>query len=123
MVIYRVFFYIALAKAAEAATRQKEAEEKAALNAKNKAEKKAAEQAAKEEERLALAEMKAKLKKKAVRYPTEDLEVRITDRDKKSGMKERKPIPSRSPEKVPFNETKGTFEGFLAVWNFLIGFG
>ena len=56
-----------MAKAAEAATRQKEAEEKAALNAKNKAEKKAAEQAAKEEERLALAEMKAKLKKKAVR--------------------------------------------------------
>ena len=38
MVIYRVFF-IALAKAAEAATRQKEAEEKAALNEKNKAEK------------------------------------------------------------------------------------
>ena len=102
-----------MAKAAEAATRQKEAEEKAALNAKNKAEKKAAEQAAKEEERLALAEMKAKLKKKAVRYPTEDLEVRITDRDKKSGMKERKPIPSRSPEKVPFNETKGTFEEVL----------
>ncbi|KAI5122593.1 hypothetical protein M0805_004808 [Coniferiporia weirii] len=109
------------AKAAGAASKQREAEEKAAAIIKSKAEKQAAEQARKEAERLAAE--KAKQKKKAVRYPTEDLDVRINDRDKKAGMKLRRPFPSRSAEKLPFNETKGAFEGFLAVWNFLICFG
>ncbi|EJD04148.1 uncharacterized protein FOMMEDRAFT_140191 [Fomitiporia mediterranea MF3/22] len=112
----------ALAKAEETAHRQREQEEKAAETARIKAEKRAADQAAKEEAERAAAE-KAKLKKKAVRYPTEDLDVRINDRDKKAGMQVRRPKPSRSPDKIPFGETKGAFEGFLAVWNFLICFG
>lgn len=90
--------------------------------AKTKAEKRAAEQAAKEEAERLAAE-KARQKKKAMRYPTEDLDVRINERDKKAGMKVMKPTPSRSSDKVPFNETKGTFEGFLSVWTFLLCFG
>ena len=71
-------------------------------------------------ERLAEEE---KAKKKAIRYPTEDLVVTLSDRDKKAGMKLSKPAPSRSSENIPFNETKGVFDAFLAVWNFLICFG
>ena len=113
---------LAAAKAEEAAIRQRELEEKAAAVARSKAEKRAADQAAKlEAERLAAE--KAKLKKKPVRYPTEDLDVRINDREKKTGMQVKRPIPSRSPDKVPFNETEGAFESFLAIWNFLICFG
>ncbi|KAL5535354.1 hypothetical protein ACEPAF_3448 [Sanghuangporus sanghuang] len=112
----------AIAKAEEAAQRQREHELKAVEAARAKAKKRAADQVAKEEaERLAIE--KAKLKKKAIRYPTEDLDVRITDRDKKAGMQVRRPVPSRGPDKVPFNDTEGAFEGFLQVWNFLICFG
>lgn len=127
---YGVFFLVlgipktttAIAKAEEAAQRQRDHELKVAETARAKAEKRAADQGAKEEaERLATE--KARLKKKTVRYPTEDLDVRITDRDKKAGMQTRKPVPSRSPDKVPFNDGKGTFESFLQVWNFLVCFG
>lgn len=103
----------AAAKAADAANKAQEE--------KSKVEKQAADKLAKElAERLAEEE---KAKKKAIRYPTEDLVVTLSDRDKKAGMKLTKPIPSRSPEKIPFSETKGVFEAFLAIWNFLICFG
>ena len=90
--------------------------------AEKKAEKQAADKLARElAERLA-DEEKAK-KKKAIRYPTEDLDVTLSDRDKKAGMKLMKPIPKRSSDYLPFNDTKRAFENFLAVWNFLICFG
>ena len=112
----------AAAKAAEAEARHREAEAKAKAVARAKADKLAAEQAAKEEAERLAAE-KAKQKKKPIRYPTEDLDVRLNDRDKKAGMKIRKPVPSRNPEKLPFSEIKGAFEAFLASYNFLICFG
>ncbi|KAF8634015.1 hypothetical protein AX15_001187 [Amanita polypyramis BW_CC] len=62
-----------------------------------------------------------KKKKKPVRYPTEDLDVRIADRDKKAGMRVQKPLPSRSA--APFNETPGTCEAFIMAWNFLVVYG
>lgn len=112
---------IAAVKAAEAAARHREAEEKAVNMARAKADKIAAEQAAKEAERLAAE--KAKLRKKPIRYPTEDLDVRITERDKRAGMKIQRPLPSTRPERVPFNETRGAFEKFVTTWNFMICFG
>lgn len=38
-------------------------------------------------------------------------------------MKLLRPLPHRGPDKLPFSETPGAFEGFLATWNFLICFG
>lgn len=113
---------LAAAKAAEVAARQRDAQKKAANIAKVKAVKLAAEQAAREEAERLAAE-KAKLKKKPIRYPTEDLDVRITERDRRAGMKVQRPIPSTSPDKVPFNESQGAFGSFIATWNFLICFG
>ena len=111
----------AAAKAAEAEAKQKEVEAKAAVVAKAKGEKLAAEKAAKEAERIA--DEKAKQKKKPIRYSTEDLDIRLSERDKKAGMKLTRPLPSRGPDKMPFNETRGTFEQLLATWNFLVCFG
>lgn len=108
----------AAAKAVEAEARLREAKQKAQV----KAEKLAAEQAAKDEAERLAAE-KSKQKKKPLRYPTEDLDVTISDRDKKAGMKVQRPVPSRNPEKVPFNDTNGGFEGFVFTWNFLMCFG
>jgi len=62
-----------------------------------------------------------KKKKKPIRYPTEDLDVRLTDKDGKAGMKVKRPVPSRVA--IPFNDTPGTFEAFLMAWNFLIVYG
>ncbi|KAF8740556.1 hypothetical protein AX14_008167 [Amanita brunnescens Koide BX004] len=62
-----------------------------------------------------------KKKKKPVRYPTEDLDVRIADRDKKAGMRVQRPLASRSA--VPFNDTPGTFESLIMAWNFLVVYG
>ncbi|KAL4267617.1 Chromatin remodeling complex protein [Pleurotus pulmonarius] len=62
-----------------------------------------------------------KKKKKPIRYPTEDLDVRLTDKDKKAGMKIQRPVPSQTA--LPFNEQPGTFESFLLVWNFLNVYG
>ncbi|KAG6850825.1 hypothetical protein H0H93_008128 [Arthromyces matolae] len=73
-------------------------------------------QAKEEAERLAA----EKKKKKPVRYPTEDLDVRLNDKDKKAGMKVLRPHASRD---LPFNETPGTVEAFLMVWNFLVVYG
>ena len=62
-----------------------------------------------------------KKKKKPLRYPTEDLDVKLADKDKKAGMKVQKPIPSRTA--LPFNEIPGVFESFLMSWNFLVVYG
>jgi hypothetical protein len=74
--------------------------------------------AAKEEAERIAAEKK---KKKPIRYPTEDLDVRLTEKDKKAGMKVKRPVPSLVA--LPFNDTFGTFEAFLMAWNFLIAYG
>ena len=111
----------AAAKAAEAEAKQKEVEAKAAAVAKAKEEKLAAEKAAKEAERIA--DEKAKQKKKPIRYSTEDLDIRLSKRNKKAGMKLTHPLPSRGPNKMPFNKTRGMFEQLLATWNFLVCFG
>jgi len=71
----------------------------------------------KEAERLAA----EKKKKKPIRYPTEDLDVRLSDKEKKAGMRVQRPIASRSS--IPFQADQGTFESFLMVWNFLVVYG
>ncbi|KAI0307853.1 ATP-utilizing chromatin assembly and remodelling N-terminal-domain-containing protein [Multifurca ochricompacta] len=62
-----------------------------------------------------------KKKKKPVRYPTEDLDVALSEKEKKAGMKVRRPTPSRTP--LPFNDPRGSFESFLMAWNFLVIYG
>ncbi|KAI0094698.1 chromatin remodeling complex protein [Irpex rosettiformis] len=70
-----------------------------------------------ESERLAA----EKKKKKPVRYPTEDLDIQIGDKEKKAGMKVRKPAPSRTA--MPFGTDHETNEAFLMAWNFLVVYG
>jgi bromodomain adjacent to zinc finger domain protein 1A len=91
------------------------AAEKKEREAHEKAEK---ERLAKEEAERVAAEKK---KKKPVRYPTEDLDVRISEKDKKAGVNLRRPLAQRS--NLPFNDTSLTFESFLFCWNFLNTFG
>lgn len=79
--------------------------EKKERDARDKAEK---QKVAKEEAERLAAEKK---KKKPIRYPTEDLDIQITDKDKKAGIKVQRPIANRAM--LPFNETPGTFESFL----------
>ncbi|KAF5374801.1 hypothetical protein D9758_000115 [Tetrapyrgos nigripes] len=74
-------------------------------------------EALEEAERIAM----EKKKKKPIRYPTEDLDVRLSDKDKKAGVKVKRPVPSRVA--IPFNDTPGTFEAFLMGWNFLVVYG
>ena len=62
-----------------------------------------------------------KKRKKPIRYPTEDLDVILSEKDKKGGMKVRRPSPSRTA--LPFNDRKGSFESFLMAWNFLVVYG
>ncbi|KAJ6627227.1 chromatin remodeling complex protein [Mycena sp. CBHHK59/15] len=62
-----------------------------------------------------------KKKRKPLRYPTEDLDVRLGDKEKKAGVKVKRPVPSRIA--LPFNDTPGTFEAFLMTWNFLVVYG
>lgn len=76
-----------------------------------------AQKAKEEAERLAA----EKKKKKPVRYPTEDLDVVLGDRDKKNGMKVRRPTPSRYF--MPFGTDHATNEAFLMVWNFMNVYG
>lgn len=75
-------------------------------------------QKAKEDAERLAAERK---KKKPIRYPTEDMDVRISDKEKKAGIKVKKPIPSRAH--LPFGEDQVTFESFLMAWNFLVVYG
>lgn len=62
-----------------------------------------------------------KKKKKPIRYPTEDLDVRLAEKEKKAGIKVMKPVPSRIL--LPFGEDQSTFESFLMAWNFLVVYG
>ncbi|KAG1719258.1 chromatin remodeling complex protein [Suillus lakei] len=75
-------------------------------------------QKAKEEAEHLAAEKK---KKKPIRYPTEDMDVRLNDREKKAGLKVKKPTPSKLG--LSFGENQGTFEAFLTSWNFLVIYG
>ncbi|KAK7058808.1 hypothetical protein VNI00_001432 [Paramarasmius palmivorus] len=95
----------------------------AAQEEKAKAAVAAAEKRDREEQERVEAERLAaeKKKKKPIRYPTEDLDVRIGDKEKKAGMKVKRPVPSRIA--LPFNDTHGTFEQFLLSWNFLVVHG
>jgi hypothetical protein len=70
-----------------------------------------------EAERLAA----EKKKKKPIRYPTEDLDVRLADKEKKAGMKVKRPVPSRVA--LPFSDDNVNFEAFLMAWNFLVVYG
>ena len=56
-----------------------------------------------------------------MRYPTEDLDVTLSEKEKKAGMKAKRPVPSRVS--LPFNEKPGVFEEFLMAWNFLVVYG
>src|SRR6266545_2543406 len=67
-----------------------------------------------EAERLAA----EKKKKKPLRYPTEDLDIRLAEKDKKAGMRLTRPLAKRAC--LPFNDTPGSFEAFLMSWNFLV---
>ncbi|KAG5221535.1 Bromodomain adjacent to zinc finger domain protein [Salix suchowensis] len=100
-----------------------EAKMKAGLPASHKKDRENREKA--ERQRLAKIEAERlaaeKKKKKPIRYPTEDLDVRLTDKDKKAGMKIQRPVPSQTA--LAFNEQPGTFESFLLVWNFLNVYG
>lgn len=99
--------YDLLTAKATAERKEREAREKEekALKAKEEAERLAAE----------------KKKKKPVRYPTEDLDVVLGDRDKKNGMKLRRPTLSRYS--MPFGTDHATNENFLMVWNFVNVYG
>ncbi|KAF8844084.1 hypothetical protein BDN67DRAFT_944466 [Paxillus ammoniavirescens] len=96
-------------------TAAQEDREKREREAREKAER---QQKAKEEAERLAAERK---KKKPIRYPTEDMDVRISDKEKKAGVKVKKPIPSRVL--LPFGEDQATFESFLMAWNFLVVYG
>ncbi|KAF8973733.1 ATP-utilizing chromatin assembly and remodelling N-terminal-domain-containing protein [Flammula alnicola] len=95
----------ALATAAE--KREREAREKADKQ-----------RLAKEEAERIAAEKK---KKKPVRYPTEDLDIRMADKDRKAGMRVTRPLANRAC--LPFNDSSGSFEAFLMTWNFLVVYG
>lgn len=73
---------------------------------------------AKEENDRLAAEKK---KKKPVRYPTEDLDVTLNDKDKRAGMKLKRPVPNKLA--MPFGEDQHTNAMFLVSWNFLVVYG
>ncbi|KAI0778099.1 chromatin remodeling complex protein [Trametes elegans] len=93
--------------AAIAEQREREAREKAEQQ-----------QRAKEESERLAAEKK---KKKPIRYPTEDLDVVLGDKEKKAGMKLKRPVPSKLA--MPFGEDQDTNSAFLMCWNFLVVYG
>ncbi|KII93497.1 hypothetical protein PLICRDRAFT_49537 [Plicaturopsis crispa FD-325 SS-3] len=94
---------------------QEERAEKKEREAREKAERQLL---AKEEAERAAAEKK---KKKPIRYPTEDLDVSLSDKERKAGMKVQRPVPSKTA--IPFNDEHGSFESFLMSWNFLVVYG
>jgi bromodomain adjacent to zinc finger domain protein 1A len=71
-----------------------------------------------EEAERAAAEKK---KKKPIRYPTEDLDIVLSDKDKKAGVKLKRPVPNKLA--VPFSEHPDASENFLMTWNFLVVYG
>ncbi|KAF9056339.1 chromatin remodeling complex protein [Panaeolus papilionaceus] len=94
---------------------QEEKTEKKEREAREKSEK---QRLAKEEAERLAAEKK---KKKPVRYPTEDLDIRMSDKDKKAGMRVMRPLANRAC--LPFNDVPSVFEAFLMTWNFLVVYG
>ncbi|KAI0669985.1 chromatin remodeling complex protein [Trametes maxima] len=96
-----------LAAIAEQREREREAREKAEQQQKAK----------EEAERLAA----EKKKKKPVRYPTEDLDVVLGEKEKRAGMKLKRPVPSKLA--MPFGEDHETNAAFLMSWNFLVVYG
>lgn len=76
-----------------------------------------ADKAKEESERLAA----EKKKKKPIRYPTEDLDIAIGDKEKKAGMKLKRPAPSRVA--MPFGTDRLMNEAFIMSWNFLVVYG
>ncbi|KAI0639320.1 chromatin remodeling complex protein [Trametes polyzona] len=93
--------------AAIAEQREREAREKAEQQ-----------QRAKEESERLAAEKK---KKKPIRYPTEDLDVVLGEKEKRAGMKVKRPVPSKLA--MPFGEDQETNSAFLMSWNFLVVYG
>ncbi|EKM60973.1 uncharacterized protein PHACADRAFT_110936 [Phanerochaete carnosa HHB-10118-sp] len=89
----------------EKARKEREAQEKAEQKAKEESERLAAE----------------KKKKKPIRYPTEDLDVVIGDKEKKAGMKLKRPAASRTG--MPFGTDRLANENFIMSWNFLNVYG
>jgi len=76
-------------------------------------------QKSKEEEELEAERLAAeKKKRKPVRYPTEDLDVRVTEKDIKAGMRLKRPPPN-----VVMAFKQPNFELFLMSWNFLVVYG
>ena len=61
-----------------------------------------------------------KRKKKPLRYPAEDMDVTLPERDKKAGAKVQRPVPNRE---LPFRELPGVFDQFLMTWNYLNVYG
>ena len=61
-----------------------------------------------------------KKKKKPLRYPAEDMDVMLPERDKKAGAKVQRPVPSKD---LPFRGVPGAFEPFLMAWNYLNVYG
>ncbi|KAG8844443.1 hypothetical protein FRB96_003031 [Tulasnella sp. 330] len=59
----------------------------------------------------------AAAKKRGIRYPTEDMDVKLSDRDRKAGKNLTRP---KFEKNVPFGKS---FETFLMTWNFLVTFG
>lgn len=59
----------------------------------------------------------AQAKKRGVRYPTEDLDVKLSDKDRKAGKILCRPKMDRD---VPFG---AAFEAFAMSWSFLQTFG
>ena len=76
-----------------------------------------------EKQKLAKAEadrlVAEKKKKKPLRYPTEDLDIRTTEKDKKAGMRLTRP-PGTIATLAAFDNG---FESVLMSWNFLVGYG
>ncbi len=62
-----------------------------------------------------------KKKKKPIRYPTEDLDVTLNEKDKRAGMKLKRPVPSKLA--MPFGDDQHTNVMFLMSWNFLVVYG
>lgn len=71
----------------------------------------------KEDEKKRKAATKAKPKAAPIKYPTEDLDVRLTEREKKQGREICRPALERS---LPFS---ASFESFLMSWTFFITYG
>ncbi|KAF7306668.1 hypothetical protein MIND_00458400 [Mycena indigotica] len=98
--------------------------QKKMMEAQEEKERQATEKAEKQrqlKEEAVLQQSPEKKKKKPVRYPTEDLDVQLSEKDKKAGMKVMRPLPSRIAP--PFHKPAGSYEAFLMTWNFLVVYG